>query len=85
MTASVSAWSGTQGIMPVQPHLEAASAQERGVRIKFPVLVGAVAAASLAAVVVSWSGFRRQRSLRLPVTLRARSFPLRAPPQLSLG
>jgi hypothetical protein len=85
MAATASGWSGTQGIMPVQPRIDGAAAYERGVRVKLPVLVGAVAAALLAAVVPHRSGFRRQQSSRLPLALRARSLPLRAPPLLLLG
>lgn len=85
LTASASAWSGTQGIMPVQPHIEAASAYERGVRVKLPVLVGAVAAAAVAAVAVSRGGFRRHQRSRVPLALRALSLPGRAPPLLPLG
>ena len=85
MAASVSGWSGSHGIMPVQPTIEAASAYERGVRVKLPVLVGAVAAALLGAVVPHRSGFRWQQSSRLLLALRARSLPQRAPPLLPLG
>jgi hypothetical protein len=84
MAASVSGWSATHGIMPVQPKIEAGSAYERGVRVKLPVLVGAVAAALLAAV-PHRCGFRRLQSSRLPLALRTRSLPLRAPPLLLLG
>jgi hypothetical protein len=85
MMVSASGWSDTQGIMPVKPQIGAASGYERGVRVKLPVLVGAVAAASLAALVASRSRFRRRPSSRLPLALRARSVPRRAPPLLPLG
>jgi hypothetical protein len=78
-------WSHTQGVMPVKPQIEAASGYERGVRVKLPLLLGAVAAALLAAVGARRSRLRRQHSSRPPVALRARSLPLRAPPRLLLG
>ena len=78
-------WSGPQGIMPVQPRIEAASGYERGARVKVPVLVSAVAAASLAFVVARRSGFRRRHGSPLPLALRARSVPRRGPPVLQLG
>jgi hypothetical protein len=84
MAASVSG-PVTQGIMPVQPQIEAASGYQRGVRVKLPVLLGAVAATSLAGVVASRSRFRRRPSARQPLALRGRSFPRRAPPLLPLG
>ena len=86
MAATVSGWSGSHGIVPVQPKVEAASTYERGVRVKLPVLIGAVAAALLGAVVPHRSGFRRrQQSSRLPLALRARPLRQRAPPLLPLG
>lgn len=85
IAASASGWSDTRGIMPIQPRIAAAPAYERGVRVKLPVLVGAVAAASLAAVVALRNGFRQQRNSRLPLALRARSHHRRAPPPLLLG
>ena len=78
-------WSGFQGIMPVQPRIEQAAGYERGARVKVPVLIGAVAAASLAFVVARRSGFRRRHGSPLPLALRSRSLPRRAPPLLQLG
>lgn len=85
VTAMASGWSGAEGMMPVQPQIRVTSAYERGVRVKLPVLVGAVAAASLAAGAVSRGGFRRHQSSRLPLALRAWSLRRRAPPLLPLG
>lgn len=85
MAASLSGWSGGHGIMPVQPKIKAAAASERGVRVRLPVPVGAVAAALLGAVVPHRSRFRRQQSRQVPLALRARSRPQRAPPLLPLG
>lgn len=75
----------SQGIMPVEPQIEAASGYQRGVRVKLPVLLGAFATASLAAAVASRSRFLRRPSARLPIALRGRSVPRRAPPLLPLG
>jgi hypothetical protein len=85
VVVGASGWSDIQGIMPVKPQIGAASGYQRGVRVKLPVLVGAVATASLAAVVAGRSRFRRQQGSRLPLALRARSVPRRAPPLLPLG
>jgi hypothetical protein len=86
-TVEADAWglSGPHGIMPIQPRAEAAPAYERGVRVKVPVPVGAVAAALLTAAVVNRIGFLRQRRSRLPFALRAWSLRRRAPPLLALG
>jgi hypothetical protein len=83
--ASARGWSATEGIVPVQARVETVSGYERGVRLKVPVLAGAVGAALLASVVASRSGFRRHHSSRLPLALGARSVPRRAPPLLPLG
>lgn len=85
-TVEADAWglSGPHGIMPIQPRAEAAPAYERGVRVKVPVPVGAVAAALLTAA-VDRIGFLRQRRSRLPFALRAWSLRRRAPPLLALG
>jgi len=82
---SDSGWSGPQGILPVQPRIEPASAYERGARIKVPVLVSAMAAASLTFVVACRRGFRQRHGSPLPLVQRARSLPRRAPPVLQLG
>jgi hypothetical protein len=85
IAVSASGWYGTDGIMPAQPRIEAASGYERGVRVKVPVLVGTVAAASLAAALARRTGLRRPQRSPQPLALRARSLPLRAPPVLPLG
>ena len=85
IAVSESGWSGPAGIMPVQPRIEAASGYEWGAKAKVPVPTSAVAAASLAFVVASRSGFRRRHGSPLPLALRARSLPRRAPPLLQLG
>jgi hypothetical protein len=78
-------WSGSPAIMPVQPRIEPASGYERGARVKVPLLGSAVAAAALAFVVARRRGFRPQPGSPLPLVLRARSLPRRAPPLLQLG
>ncbi len=78
-------WSGSQGIVPVQPRIDQASGYERGARVKVPVLILGLAAASLAFVVARRTGFRRRHGSPLPLALQARSLPRRAPPILQLG
>ncbi len=78
------AWglSGPRGIMPAQPRMVAAPVSERSLRVKLPTLIGAIAAALLAAVVVSRSRLLRHQSSRLPLVLRGWSLRRRAPPLL---
>ena len=78
-------WSRFQGIMPVQPRMDPASGSERGIRVRVAVLISAMAAASLAFAVARRTGFCRQYGSLLPLALRARSLPRRAPPLLQLG
>ncbi len=85
IAVSASAGYGTDAVMPTRLQIDAASGYERGVRVKLPVLVATVAAASLAGAVTRRTGLRRPLRSPLPLAVRARSLPLRAPPVLLLG
>ncbi|HKY77595.1 MAG TPA: hypothetical protein VJS45_15780, partial [Acidimicrobiia bacterium] len=52
-------WSDGQGIVPVKPQVKATPGHERGVRVKLPLLLGAVGLAWLAGGLARRPGFRR--------------------------
>ena len=74
-------WGDDQGVIPLKPQIDTASGSERGIRVKLPVLLGAVAAVALA-VASGPRGSRRHHTARPSLTLRTRSRPRRAPPLL---
>jgi hypothetical protein len=74
-------WGDDQGVIPVKPQIDAASGSERGIRVKLPVLLGAVAAVAFA-VATGPRGCWRHHTSRPSLTLRTRYRPRRAPPLL---
>lgn len=81
---TASGWHGTDAVMPARPQIDVPSGYERGIRVKLALFVATLAAA-LARTVAPRTASRRDQRAPLPLALRARSLPLRAPPLLLLG
>lgn len=78
--------SGSYGVDAVMPtRFDTASGYEHDVRVKLPGFGAAVLVMAFAEAVARRAAFRRPQRSRLPLALRARSQPLRAPPALLLG
>ena len=78
-------WSGTDAVIPERPRTVVAPALEPVLRIGASLSIGGVATMAVAIGVAAQGRSRRFRGSALPLALRARPLPRRAPPVLSLG